>query len=253
MRAGPAPAPWGSGQARAAKGLETYPGEEDQRPAPGSRQKRTALGGGLIGAGIGAAIGAGAGFLLGGPLGAGVGAALGGLGGGVLGHLISGAVSVSDDTYIDSAADSRKKIRFNATTLFRDPTQFALVNWIKGSMLDGTGAPFNVTMYGSTVPANFPGWQVDSVDTDPVYWSAPSSRWNFNTSHTGFWATDSPGPALSTELGAVYDLNFRIGLYRMADLPATTSGTLGSASALAEKPWRYSVRVDPVSGKFTHP
>jgi hypothetical protein len=51
----------------------------------------------------------------------------------------------------------------------------------------------------------------------------------------------------------VYDLNFRIGLYRLSDLPATTSGNLGGATALSEAPWRYSVKVDPVTGTFSHP
>jgi hypothetical protein len=235
------------------KRTERYPGEEEIGAMPGTREKRTALSGALLGGGIGAVVGGGLGFLAGGPVGAAAGAGLGAVAGGVLGHLITGAVSVSDDRYVDGAADSRKNIRFNATTLFRDPAQFALVNWIKGSMLDGTGAPFTVPMYGAAVPANFPSWQVDSVDTDPVYWSTPGSRWNFTKSVTGFWATDSPGPALKTELGAVYNLDFRIGLYRMADLPATTSGNLGSATALDEAPWRYSVKVDPVTGAFSHP
>jgi len=238
---------------RTEKRTERYPGEEEVGTTPGTREKRTALGGALLGGGIGAAIGGGLGFLAGGPIGAAVGAGLGALAGGLLGHYITGAVSVSDDGYADGAADSRKKVRFNATTLFRDPTQFALVNWVKGSMLDGTGRPFNVTMYGATVPANFPSYQVDSMDTDPVYWSTPGRRWNFHESLTGFWATDSPGPALKTELGAVYNLDFKIGLYRLADLPAATAGDVGGATALSEAPWRYSVTVDPKTGAFTHP
>jgi hypothetical protein len=236
-----------------AKGTERYPGEDEIGTTPGTREKRTALLGGLLGGGIGAAVGGGLGYLVGGPIGAAVGAGLGALAGGLLGHYMTGAVSVADDTYVDGPADSRKKIRFNATTLFREPTQFALVNWVKGSMRDGTGAPFTVQMYGATVAANFPSWQVDSVDADPVYWSSPAGRWNFNRSMTGFWATDNPGPALKTELGAVYDLNFRMGLYRLSDLPATTSGNVGGASALSEAPWRYSVKVDPVTGAFSHP
>jgi len=236
-----------------AKRTERYPGEDDIGTTPGTREKRTALGGALLGGGIGAVIGGGLGFLAGGPLGAAVGAGLGAVAGGVLGHLISGAVSVSDEGYADGPAESRKNVRFNATTLFRDSSQFALVNWVKGSMLDGTGRPFRVTMYGATVPASFPSYQVDSMDTDPVYWSTPARRWNFNDSLTGFWATDSPGPALKTELGAVYDLDFKIRLYRLADLPKTTSGDVGGATALSEAPWRYSVKVDPVTGAFTHP
>lgn len=95
------------------------------------------------------------GFLIGGPLGAAIGAVGGGLVGGLVGNAVSGSVWVSDSGYTDGAA-SRKAVTFDATTLLRDPRGFALVNWIKGSMLDGAGTPFTVQMYGANVPARFP-------------------------------------------------------------------------------------------------
>jgi hypothetical protein len=118
-------------------------------------------------------------------------------------------------------------------------------------MKDGAGNYFKAVMYGSTVDANYSSWQVDSVDPDPVYWSETGSRWNYTVVPGGFYATDDPGPALNTEHGAVYALNFKIGLYKLSDLPATTSGTI-SAASIAEKPWEYSVVVDS-AGAFTHP
>jgi hypothetical protein len=107
--------------------------------------------------------------------------------------------------------------------------------------------------YGSLVPASYADWVVDSVDADPVYWSRPGSRWNYHPTATGFSAADSPGPALKTELGAVYALKFRMGLYRLADVPLVTTGNVGAAAPVDETFWDYSVRVDPVSGDFTHP
>jgi hypothetical protein len=105
-------------------------------------------------------------------------------------------------------------------------------------------------MYGSLVDFNFPSWQVDSVDPDPVYWSDASGRWNYNVTADGFNATDDPGPALTSEHGAVYAVNFAIGLYKLSDLPTATTGTI-SATPIDEKPWQYSVVVD-AAGAFSH-
>jgi len=237
-----------------AKAAETFPGEEEYVHPVLKRTDDTTTGA-LVGAGAGAVAGAGIGALVGGPMGALVGGAIGG-GAGALGGLFATAkpsLSLSGDTYTDSATDSRKNIQFDVAVPWILPNwAYVLVNWIKGSMKDGTGKPFKVTMYGSSVDADFASWQVDSVDADPVYWSDSTGRWNYTTTPTGFFATDSPGPALSTELGAVYDLDFKIGLYRRFDVPDTTTGTI-SATPIEEKPWRYSVKVDPVTGAFTHP
>jgi hypothetical protein len=122
---------------------------------------------------------------------------------------------------------------------------------VKGSMKNGDGKYFKATMYGKQVDANYADWLVDSRDEDPVYWSTDKARWNFRTTSTGFFATDDPGPALTSETGAIYALKFKMGLYKLSDLPATTTGTI-SATPLAEYPWQYSVVVDK-SGKFSHP
>ena len=161
-------------------------------------------------------------------------------------------LSLSGDTYTDSATESHKKIKFTATIpAGKDVKDYALVNKLKGSQKSGPSAYFKVKMYGSTVDFNFPSWQVDSVDPDPVYWSDSSARWNYTAESSGFTATDDPGPALSSEKGAVYAVNFNVGLYKLADLPVTTSGTI-SATPLAEQPWQYSVKVGS-DGSFSHP
>ena len=227
-----------------AKRLESFP-EEDTGTSPGSRLKRGTTVGGLIGAGIGGVLGG----LIGGPIGAGLGAAAGGL----IGSAASGSLSLSNDSYSDIPTESHKKIRFNAVVpLGHKATEYALVNWVKGYMKDGSGKYFKVKSYGVVVDSNFPSWRVDSADPDPVYWSSPARRWNYSTTPNGFYATDDPGPALKSERGAVYARNYRIGLYKLSDLPLTTSGTI-SASPIEEKPWQYSVVVDPKTGAFTHP
>jgi len=161
-------------------------------------------------------------------------------------------LATSNDKYDDNASESRKNIKFEVTVpsgvTARD---YALVNFVKGSMKNGAGKYFKATMYGKQVDANYSDWKVDSVDEDPVYWSTSSGRWNFKTSSTGFYATDSPGPALTSEHGAIYALRFKIGLFKLADVPTTTTGTI-AATPLQEIPWDYSVVVSD-KGTFTHP
>lgn len=165
-------------------------------------------------------------------------------------------LSFANNTYVDTATTSRKTIRFNVyIPQGLNMRDYALVNFISGEILRMPGpAHPNVRMYGNLVPFNFPSQQVDSVDADPIYWSDASGRWNYNIAGRTFWATDSPGR--STGLfnpGDVADLDFRIGVYRLADLPATTTGTVGSARAITSAGWRFSVRRDAVTGNITHP
>jgi hypothetical protein len=162
------------------------------------------------------------------------------------------SLALSGDSYNDTAAESHKKISFDVkvpSTL--DVKDYALVNRLKGYQKDGSGKYFKVTMYGSPVDFNFPAWQVDSVDADPVYWSSSSGRWNYSKTADGFTATDDPGPALTSEHGAEYAVNFKIGLYKLADVPTTTSGSI-AATAISELPWQYSVKVSS-TGTFSHP
>ena len=131
---------------------------------------------------------------------------------------------------------------------------YALVNFIRGEILRAPGpAHPNVRMYGVLVPFNFPAEQVDSVDTDPIYWSTAASRWNYNIAGRRFSATDSPGR--STGLfnpGDSADLHFRIGVFRVRDLPAVTAGNVGAARPLVIRRWRFSV-VRDAAGNISHP
>lgn len=160
-------------------------------------------------------------------------------------------LSVSGDSYNDNATESRKKIKFKVKVASADAKKYGLVNWVQGFIKDGSGKFLKAKLYGNVVDVNFAKSQVDSVDVDPLYWSDATNRWNYTTEADGFSATDDPGQAQSSEKGAEYALNFSIGLYKIADVAATTSGTL-AATALQSIGWKYSVKVD-AAGKFTHP
>jgi len=170
-------------------------------------------------------------------------------------------LTLDSDVYTDDALESQKNINFNVTIpAGLNKRDYALVQLMKGSAMVqtstfwGLGGPsyFTRSLYGSSgVDFNFPSWQVDSDDPDPVYWSDNKGRWNYKETSSGFTSSDHPGPATSRKPGSVYALNFRMGLYKIASLPATTTGTI-SATPLVEVPWQYSVVVDS-AGKFTHP
>lgn len=164
-------------------------------------------------------------------------------------------ISLPGNNYTDTAVDSQKNITFSVHVpkgLKRE--DYALVNWVKGHMKTGGGGFFKAKMYGVMVDSNYTSYQVDSVDTDPIYWSKPGSRWEFNkVGNRKFTAKDSPGPALNTEVGADYDLDFKLQVYRLSDLPAVTGGNLGGAEskAIATVFWDYKVKVS-ATGTFTH-
>jgi len=165
------------------------------------------------------------------------------------------SISLPGNSYTDSAAKSEKNITFSAFVpkgLNRD--KYAFVNWVKGYMKKGDGTFFQAKMYGINGNANWADYQVDSVDTDPIYWSTAGSRRNYNNvGSRRFTATDSPGPALNTEHGAEYKLNFKLQIYRVSDLPAATAGNLGGkeSKAIATVYWGYEVKVS-AGGGFTH-
>lgn len=164
-------------------------------------------------------------------------------------------LSLSGDSYTDTAAESHKVITFKVTVpkgLKRE--DYALVNWNKGFYKNADGTYKKAKDYGNLREVNFATWQVDSVDKDPVYWSTAGSRWNYSKSgNRTFTATDDPGPARSSDPGAHYKLDFKLQVYRLSDIPKTTTGTLGGAEskAIATVFWKYHVKVS-AAGTFTH-
>lgn len=162
-------------------------------------------------------------------------------------------LSLSGNSYTDSGNTSHKVIKFNvAVPSGLTATDYALVNKVQGHMKKADGTFHKATLYGSVVDINFPTERVDSVDADPVYWSNSSGRWNYTTVSGGFNATDDPGPpGYAFSPGDEAALKFKIGLYRLADVPTTTTGTI-SATPIQELPWQYSVKADS-AGALSHP
>jgi len=159
------------------------------------------------------------------------------------------------NSYTDGANTSQKVIQFNVSIPrglnLRD---YALVQFVKGQILRMPGpANPNARMYGVLVPLNFPNWQVDSVDPDPIYWSEPGTRWDYNTNGRTFSATDDVGRDNHVfNPGDSADLDFKIGVYRISDLPATTTGNIGGAQPIVMRRWSFSVARD-LAGNITHP
>lgn len=164
------------------------------------------------------------------------------------------SLSLANDSYTDAGNTSHKNIRFDVSVpAGLTAGEYCLVNKLQGSMRKADGTYHQVQMYGSVVDFNFATEQVDSVDPDPVYWSNATARWNYTATGSGFYATDDPGPPGYTfNKGDVAAVKFKIGLYRLADVPTTTSGSL-SATPIEEKPWQYSVKADATSGALSHP
>jgi hypothetical protein len=162
------------------------------------------------------------------------------------------SISKSGDSYTDTADESHKKIKFTVSVPSGlTASDYGLVNWVKGSAKNGSGDFFKVKMYGTLVDFNFADFQVDSLDADPIYWSDASARRNYTAETGGFSATDDPGPAKKTQTGAVYAFQFKMGVYKMADVPTTTTGSI-SATAIDAVNWDYSVKVSS-TGTFSHP
>ena len=162
----------------------------------------------------------------------------------------------SDDSYADKPGDTRKNIKFtftvNRVEVASDPTKCVLVNWIQGTAKNKDGTFRKVTMFDKIVDYNFPTMRIDSIDKDPVYWSNTTARWNYGAEGTGYFATDSPGPTTWVD-GIDYDLKFKMCLYCIDDVSATSDETgSGVKNALKCIDWVFKAKYDAATDTFTH-
>jgi YD repeat-containing protein len=76
-----------------------------------------------------------------------------------------------------------------------DEENYVLVNFVKGYMKNLSDDSYILAvMHDETTEINFPTWEIDSVDLDPVYWSNSSNRWNYRRlGNNTYFATDKPG------------------------------------------------------------
>jgi hypothetical protein len=177
-----------------------------------------------------------------------------GSGGGSAAAAPSASLSITGDgSYVDTATESRKNVKFNVTWSGGNKEDYIIVNWLKGSMLKSSGTPYKVQMYGSSVDFNFSDWQVDSMDADPAYWSSGGTRWRYTVDAADkFHATDSPGPMYTSDgVGAKANVDFKTAVYKSSDVPTTTSGTISATPLSSFQTWSYHVEVLG-GGKFKH-
>ena len=165
----------------------------------------------------------------------------------------SASLSVSSAGYVDSATASRKTVTFNATWSGGAKEDYILVQWFKGYMKQRDGTPFKAKLYGKSVDVNATSFQIDSPDADPAYFSKGGTRWRYNVgSGNSFSAYDAPGPMYDADgAGAKAQLDFKIAVYKSADVPATTTGTIAAAPISSWQSWSYNVNVLG-GGKFSH-
>jgi hypothetical protein len=160
----------------------------------------------------------------------------------------------ADDPGYNDNGESHKKIKFKfKVKAGSDPKKCILVQWCKGSFKQGNGKPFTATHQDKNTPIDFSDWTIDTVDTDPAYWSKDGSRWNYDSEGDDTYsATDDPGPATSSEHGAVYAMKFKMCIYCIDEVPEKkVNGTI-TAKAIKCIEWQYSVKVAN-DGAFTHP
>lgn len=161
--------------------------------------------------------------------------------------------TASNDTYIDKAKESRKKIKFTFKMKpGADEKKCVMVNWVQGyGKRIKTGKPFKVTMFGKTVDFNFADMRIDSVDKDPVYWSEAGKRWDYaSDGKDTYYATDNPGPALK---GEDWQLTFRMCLHCSDDVDKTSDAAgSGVKNPLKCINWDFKAKYDKKAKAWQH-
>jgi hypothetical protein len=165
----------------------------------------------------------------------------------------SASLTLTGDAYSDSATDSTKNIRYNVTWSGGAKEDYLIVQWVKGYIKDSKGKPLKATQYGKETDVDFADWRIDSVDEDPAYWSNASGRWNYTVDGPNkFSATDAPGPVkTSWGVGAEAKVDFKTAVYKSADVPMKTTGTIAATPLSSFQPWAFHVVVQ-ADGKLKH-
>lgn len=122
---------------------------------------------------------------------------------------------------------------------------YGLVQQFQGCSVDEYGYYVAWYKYGEKQPElNVEDWTFDSRDEDPVMNSGKNPRWNYNKTVYGFSWIDRPDNP-KTDLGKrqklwLVSLKFRTYLYRLADIPESTSGTFKSSGPIDMIEWQSS-------------
>lgn len=100
----------------------------------------------------------------------------------------------------------------------------------------------SIAILGEEKNFNFPNWEIDSPDKDPVVWSNPRSRWNYSREgeHT-FSAYDAPSFQTPYEYApSVSAAKFKTGLYCASQVPTTLTAASQLGAPLEEVEWEDS-------------
>ncbi|MEI9971346.1 MAG: hypothetical protein WDO73_04415 [Ignavibacteriota bacterium] len=164
----------------------------------------------------------------------------------------SASLTISGDSYADGAK-SIKKVKYNVSWTGGSKTDYIIVQWVKGFAKDSRGNFLKASLYGKTADINLADYQIDSVDEDPAYWSAGGVRWNYTDEGAGkFSATDQPVSLGTADgKGAQAKLDFKTGVYKSADVPTTTTGSISATPLAPLVPWSYYVTVQG-GDKYDH-
>ncbi len=155
----------------------------------------------------------------------------------------------------DMWAGSTKRVEFRFSVSKGNPKDFCLVNFGKGFVKHlSTGNYPLVRHLGGLVPMDFPDWDYDTVDSDPVYWSNAQSRWNYNKV-PGQPKTYSAIDAPNTPAGYQRSWEFKMCIFQTKDVPK--DGRTMNAATLMNKAiqcidWEAKVTHNS-SGVITYP
>jgi hypothetical protein len=166
---------------------------------------------------------------------------------------LSASLTVIPDAYTDSATQSVKNNTFRVTWSGGAKEDYSIVQWVKGYMKKANGKPFKTTQYGKKTDIDFADFRIDSDDEDPVYRNKPGIRWNYYPEGPEvFSSLDSPGPMYTDDgAGAEAKIDFLTGVYKTADVPTKTTGTISALPLSPLQAWSYHVLVQG-GGKFKH-
>lgn len=174
---------------------------------------------------------------------------------GVAAPKLSPSLSIIGTGAYTDTTESHKKVTYNATWSGGSKEDYIIVQWVKGFVKHADGTPFKASLYGSQKDVDFADWVIDSVDEDPAYWSDGPVRWRYTVDGPNkFSATDDPvGMKKAWGEGTKARLDFQTAVYKSADVPTTTTGSISATPLTSFENWNYYAELVPENYVELHP
>jgi hypothetical protein len=181
---------------------------------------------------------------------------------------LPGSITQTNWGYEDGVIDPSSSETVSAKTVYFlfSPTpatqeaadHFCFVQRVKGYAYKRPGNYYGGTMYVTNSATavyydyNFDNWVLDSPDGDPAF-ASPPHNWHPPSAVPNFWyTTDNPGPAPNYPTGAVWALDFELGIYCTNQVPTNgASPYLDVGTPFSTSTWDYKVQVT-TNHTFTH-